>query len=168
MAILVTAASKYGSTLEIGVAIRDELNARGLDAEFLEPSAVDDPRRYDAFIVGSAIYMGRWQAPAREFLSAHREVLAERPVWLFSSGPLALRRQAGPRRAGLWRAPDHPRRARSGWRLPRLGRDPRLGRRDRRGARSGLSCPAYPSTMPGSYAGTGARGMMSRWRFIRR
>ncbi|HLT21232.1 MAG TPA: flavodoxin domain-containing protein [Thermomicrobiales bacterium] len=88
MAILVTAASKYGSTLEIGVAIRDELNARGLDAEFLEPSAVDDPRRYDAFIVGSAIYMGRWQAPAREFLSAHREVLAERPVWLFSSGPL--------------------------------------------------------------------------------
>lgn len=87
-AILVTAASKHGSTLEIGKAISDELNERGLDAAFLELSEVADPGRYEAFVVGSAIYVGRWLPEARAFLNAHRQLLLERPVWLFSSGPV--------------------------------------------------------------------------------
>jgi menaquinone-dependent protoporphyrinogen oxidase len=43
---------------------------------------------YDAFIVGSAIYMGHWLEPATEFVDRFAASLARRPVWLFSSGPV--------------------------------------------------------------------------------
>ena len=43
---------------------------------------------YDAFVLGSAIYMGRWLEPARDFVEANDETLAARPTWLFSSGPI--------------------------------------------------------------------------------
>ena len=39
-------------------------------------------------MVGSAAYIGRWLPEAREFVRANRAVLADRPTWLFSSGPL--------------------------------------------------------------------------------
>ncbi len=88
MTILVTAASKHGSTAEIANAICDELNQRGVDAKFRELDGIDDLERFSGYVVGSAIYMGRWQAPAKEFLSDHQAMLRERPVWLFSSGPI--------------------------------------------------------------------------------
>ena len=43
---------------------------------------------YDAFVVGSAVYAGHWQKEASAFVQRNRTVLASRPVWLFSSGPL--------------------------------------------------------------------------------
>ena len=43
---------------------------------------------YDAVLVGSAIYLGRWLRPARRFLRAHEARLRHRPMWLFSSGPV--------------------------------------------------------------------------------
>jgi menaquinone-dependent protoporphyrinogen oxidase len=44
--------------------------------------------RYDAVIVGGALYMGRWHRDARRFIKCHAKVLQNLPVWLFSSGPL--------------------------------------------------------------------------------
>jgi menaquinone-dependent protoporphyrinogen oxidase len=44
---------------------------------------------FDAVVLGSAIYMGRWLKPARKFADDHAAELSQRPVWLFSSGPLA-------------------------------------------------------------------------------
>lgn len=38
-------------------------------------------------VLGSAIYVGQWQSAAANFLKEHEQVLAQRPVWLFSSGP---------------------------------------------------------------------------------
>lgn len=43
---------------------------------------------YDAFVIGSAVYMGSWLKEPAEFVRRNRAVLAGRPVWLFSSGPL--------------------------------------------------------------------------------
>ena len=43
---------------------------------------------YDAFVIGSAAYMFHWLKEATSFAKRHRAMLAERPVWLFSSGPL--------------------------------------------------------------------------------
>lgn len=43
---------------------------------------------YDAVVLGSAVYVGRWLEPARELVDAHAEELAARPTWLFSSGPI--------------------------------------------------------------------------------
>ena len=43
---------------------------------------------HEAFVVGSAVYMRRWMEEACEFVRRNRTLLADRPVWLFSSGPL--------------------------------------------------------------------------------
>jgi len=42
---------------------------------------------YKAIVLDSAVYIGQWQKKAATFLQANEKALAERPVWLFSSGP---------------------------------------------------------------------------------
>lgn len=89
MNILVIVGSKHGSTREIAAAITEHLNASGhhatnADAE-TPPGDLD---QFDAFVIGSAIYMGHWTKDARRFVDEHVTQLAARPVWLFSSGPL--------------------------------------------------------------------------------
>ena len=88
MRILVTAASKHGATTEIAEAIGSTLVEAGADAEVLAPEAVDDLAGYDAVVLGSAVYAGRWLEPARQFAERFRGTLAQCPVWLFSSGPI--------------------------------------------------------------------------------
>lgn len=89
MKVLVAVASKHGATAGMATAIGDQLVARGCDVEVTEdPEEVRDLDGYDAVILGSAVYAGRWMASAREFASRLREELERRPVWLFSSGPV--------------------------------------------------------------------------------
>lgn len=86
--ILVGYSSKRGATAEIAEAIGTTLRARGFDVDVQDVRASVDVRAYDAVIVGSAIYMGRWLRPAVRFLRRHRRDLRLRPVWLFQDGPL--------------------------------------------------------------------------------
>jgi len=51
-------------------------------------SAAVDPAGYEAFVIGSALYSSRWMKPAAEFVQHHQALLATRPAWLFSVGPL--------------------------------------------------------------------------------
>jgi len=88
MKVLVTAASRHGSTAEIATIIAGILQESHIDADALPPAAVADVVDYDAVILGSAIYAGRWLQPALDFVQRHAEDLAVRPVFLFSSGPL--------------------------------------------------------------------------------
>jgi menaquinone-dependent protoporphyrinogen oxidase len=88
MQVLVTAASKYGATAEIAAAIAQVLDEHGLEATVLPPEQVEEVDGYDAAVVGSAVYAGHWLKPARELVERHAAVLAGRPVWLFSSGPV--------------------------------------------------------------------------------
>ena len=88
MRVLVTAASKYGATAEIAAAIAEVLDEHGLEATVLPPEQVEEVDGYDAVVVGSAVYAGHWLKPARELVERHAGVLAGRPVWLFSSGPV--------------------------------------------------------------------------------
>ena len=88
MHVLVSTASKHGSTAEIGEAIASELGRLGLTVSTLEPEDVDDIAPYDAFVFGSAVYAGRWQKSARALVEAVSSDLGGRPVWLFSSGPI--------------------------------------------------------------------------------
>ncbi|NYF16904.1 menaquinone-dependent protoporphyrinogen oxidase [Microbacterium sp. AK009] len=86
MRVLVTYASKNGSTEEIAEAIADELMAYGLDVEC--GSAHDaDASDVDAVILGSAVYADRWLRPARRFLKEESDRLRGIPFWIFSSGP---------------------------------------------------------------------------------
>jgi menaquinone-dependent protoporphyrinogen oxidase len=88
MKVLVTVASRHGSTWMIGDAIREELQADHIQAALLEPELVDDISGFDAFVIGSGVYAGRWLKSARRFVERFERQLADKPVWLFSSGPL--------------------------------------------------------------------------------
>lgn len=88
MNVLVTAASREGATYGIAEAIGRTLRARGLDATVTAPDEVVDVAAYDGFVVGSAVYMGRWLEPATAFVHRLASTLSGRPVWLFSSGPV--------------------------------------------------------------------------------
>ncbi len=88
MHVLVTAASKHGATREIAEVMATTLSDAGLQADVMEPQDVVDCRPYDAVILGSAIYAGRWMLSARRFSERHRTALLGRRVWLFSSGPV--------------------------------------------------------------------------------
>ena len=90
MRLLVASASKHGSTHEIALAIADTLRASGheVDVRLITDEFEPDLASYDAVILGSAVYFGRWMAEARQFVERHREALSARPTWLFSSGPL--------------------------------------------------------------------------------
>ena len=87
MNLLVTYASKYGSTAEIAEVIGKELRKRRYEVNVASIENVDSLTGYDGFVVGSALYAGGWMKPAADFLRAHQNVLATRPVWFFSSGP---------------------------------------------------------------------------------
>ncbi len=86
--VLVAYASKYGSTREIAEAIGETLATAGLDVDVRPAREIRDLSPYGAVVVGSALYAAHWQREANRFLRAHREALRERPVWIFSSGPL--------------------------------------------------------------------------------
>jgi menaquinone-dependent protoporphyrinogen oxidase len=47
---------------------------------------------YQAFVIGSAAYMGHWLKEATEFVHQNAVLIADRPTWLFSSGPLGTER----------------------------------------------------------------------------
>jgi menaquinone-dependent protoporphyrinogen oxidase len=86
--VLVSAAGRHGATHEIAAAIADGLSRRGVEAEARPVEELAGLDGYDAYVIGSAVYVGRWLASAREFVEAHADLLAARPVWMFSSGPL--------------------------------------------------------------------------------
>jgi menaquinone-dependent protoporphyrinogen oxidase len=88
MKILVTTASKHGATAEIGDAIAGKLREHDLEVEVREPGDITSLDGYDAVILGSAIYAGRWMDSARRFSERHHATLRRLPVWLFSSGPI--------------------------------------------------------------------------------
>jgi menaquinone-dependent protoporphyrinogen oxidase len=59
-----------------------------MQAEARPVEAAGDLDGSDAFVVGSAVFAGHWMEEATEFVRRNRAVLARRPVWLFSSGPI--------------------------------------------------------------------------------
>jgi menaquinone-dependent protoporphyrinogen oxidase len=88
MKVLVAYATRHGATAGIAERIGARLRARGVDADVLRVSQVGDPAGYDAFVVGAAAYMFHWLGDAATFVRRNRDILASRPTWLFSSGPL--------------------------------------------------------------------------------
>jgi len=88
MKILVTVASKHGSTREMGEIIAGVLRDAGHEVTTRPPDAVATLEPFDAVVLGSAVYAGRWMSDARAFAERHHAELRARPVWLFSSGPI--------------------------------------------------------------------------------
>lgn len=89
MKVLVAYATHLGSTHGIAERIAETLKAEGIGVRL---ESVDHlgliTDEFDAFVIGSAVHAGHWLKPATEFLDLNRDVLARKPVWLFSSGPI--------------------------------------------------------------------------------
>src|SRR5262245_50340447 len=94
--VLIAYGSRHGATKGIAEFIGEVLRADGVDAVVESADRVHGVADVDAFVVGSAIYMGSWLKEPIEFLERHRDFLATMPVWLFSSGPLKGSSKEGP------------------------------------------------------------------------
>lgn len=88
MKVLISAGSKHGSTEEIAERMQEALRDQGVDADLRPPESVIWLDKYDAVILGSAVYAGRWRQDVRSLVGRLEAGLRSRPVWLFSSGPL--------------------------------------------------------------------------------
>ncbi len=91
---LVAYASRHGATRELAEALARDLMASddarrvGLYAAAVAAESRPDPSNWDAVVLGSAVYAGRWLPAAHEFAVRHAGLLRRRPLWLFSSGPI--------------------------------------------------------------------------------
>lgn len=86
--VLVSAASKHGSTAEIATRIGQAISARGLEVTVAAPEDAPDPSQFDAVILGSGVYAGHWLGEAKEFVDRIASATTTPRVWLFSSGPI--------------------------------------------------------------------------------
>jgi menaquinone-dependent protoporphyrinogen oxidase len=87
--VLVTYATKYGSTREVAEAIAATLSAYGLQTEMRPAREVRSLDGYSAVVLGAALYIGSWHKDARRFLRRHRAALSRLPVAIFALGPLS-------------------------------------------------------------------------------
>ena len=86
--VLVVYSSRYGATQGIARRVAARLRAAGLAVDLRPARSACSPDGYDAVVIGSAVYHRSWMHDAVGYVRRHHRGLAERPVWLFSSGPL--------------------------------------------------------------------------------
>ncbi|MEP6979439.1 MAG: flavodoxin domain-containing protein [Nakamurella sp.] len=85
--VLVAYATKMGGTKDIATAIGAQLAGTGLNVTVRDANDVKALDGYDAVVIGSALYTGRWRGEAVAVLARQAEKGAATPVWLFQSGP---------------------------------------------------------------------------------
>jgi menaquinone-dependent protoporphyrinogen oxidase len=85
--VLVTYASKHGTTLGIATKIADVLQSSGFSVDLEPVSDVRDVSCYHTVVLGTGVYIGHWLGEAVKFTTAHKDLLAQRNVWIFLSGP---------------------------------------------------------------------------------
>jgi menaquinone-dependent protoporphyrinogen oxidase len=81
--ILITYATRAGSTAEVAQAIGQVFCEQSAQVDILPVKQVKDLEPYRAVIIGSAIRMGRWLPEAVQFVETHRERLAQLPTAYF-------------------------------------------------------------------------------------
>jgi menaquinone-dependent protoporphyrinogen oxidase len=83
--ILVTYASRAGSTAEIAEALGMALTQNGTQVEVRPMQAVKSLTPYQAILAGSAIRGSNWLPEATQFIQSHRAKLASRPFATFTA-----------------------------------------------------------------------------------
>lgn len=81
--VLVTYASRTGTTAGVAEAIGAALSERGADVDVRPLTEVSDLSPYGAVIVGSAIRDRQWLPEATEWVQAYRAELAQKPCAAF-------------------------------------------------------------------------------------
>jgi menaquinone-dependent protoporphyrinogen oxidase len=86
--IQVVYASRHGGTEGIAKRIGQSLKDSGTDAVVVDAATHPDAGGFDGYVIGSGVYMGAWLKDGLEYLERNKSTLADKPVWIFSSGPL--------------------------------------------------------------------------------
>ncbi len=81
--ILVTYASRFGSTAGVAEAIGKTLTELGAQVDVLAMKDVNDLSDYQAVVAGSAINAGAWLSEAMQFVQAHQDELRCKPFAAF-------------------------------------------------------------------------------------
>ncbi|BCY17725.1 hypothetical protein hrd7_15740 [Leptolinea sp. HRD-7] len=81
--ILVTYASRTGSTIGVAQAIAAVLTEKGFQVDVIPMPAVKEISPYKAVVAGSAIHSGAWLPEAMAFLQTHKSALNQRPFAAF-------------------------------------------------------------------------------------
>ena len=82
--ILITYASRTGSTAGVAEAIGKTLGENRVHVDVLPMQDVNDLAPYRAVIVGSAIRKSKWLPEAVQFVRAHQETLRHKPLAMFT------------------------------------------------------------------------------------
>ena len=99
--VLVVYGSRHGATEGIARRIGEVLRAQGLAAPVVSADVVapEDVRDADAFVVGSAVYMGKWLKEPTEFLENYPTSLRAKSGLAIQQRPVAgLNAQQDPER----------------------------------------------------------------------
>ncbi len=86
--VLVAWATRYGSTEEVAHAVADDLLKQGFTVNARPMTEVQGVERFDAVVLGFALYMSRIHKDARRFLTTYKEQLTGVPVAVFCLGPV--------------------------------------------------------------------------------
>jgi len=105
--ILVTYASRAGSTAEVAQAIGKTLAENGLQVEVLPMQSATDLSAYEAVVAGSAIRAAKWLPEAAQFIRNHRAELTSKPFAMFTVCITLAMKNSEQYRAGVagWVAP---------------------------------------------------------------
>jgi len=82
--ILVTYASRAGSTAEVAEAIGKTLSEGGMQVDVISMNDVKDLSPYQAVVAGSAIRGSKWLPEAVQFIQTHRAALAQKRFAMFT------------------------------------------------------------------------------------
>jgi menaquinone-dependent protoporphyrinogen oxidase len=105
--ILVTYASRTGSTAEVAEAIAKTLAEGGEQVDVVPMNEVKDLSLYQSVVVGSAIRGSKWLPEAVRFVQAHQSMLAQKKVAMFTVCITMAMKNAANYRSGVmgWVAP---------------------------------------------------------------
>ena len=81
--VLVTYASKYGSTGGVADAIGKELCSKDVTSDVALIHNAGNIGSYQGVVIGSAIYMGKWMSEAVDFVKKNKDTLRQMPVAYF-------------------------------------------------------------------------------------
>lgn len=82
--VLVTYATRTGSTAEVAQFIQKQLTENGCTVDLKPLKEIKDLQGYNAVVVGSPIRMGKWVGEASEFLQTHNSILTTIPTAAFT------------------------------------------------------------------------------------
>lgn len=93
--ILVSYATATGTTGKVATDLATELRRQGHDVVVRACREAPVSYHFDAVVIGSAVHHRRWLDEAMRYLKAEAPDLAERPTWLFQTGPCADGEEGG-------------------------------------------------------------------------